>query len=84
MHDLNSKMPTNVSESTTVTIVGVANGTPVDSRVPPTYGVTSYTVPSEKTAPSHPLSDGAVQVGNSVLDARVPESKILRDPSEDI
>lgn len=84
MHEVNSKMPKNVSESTTVTIVGVANGTPTDPRIPPTYGVTSYTAPNEKTAPSRPLSDGAVQVGNSVLDARVSESKILRDRSEDI
>jgi hypothetical protein len=84
MSDLNSKMPMNVSESTTVTIVGVSNGTPVDSRALPTYGVTSYTVPSENTKPSHPLSEGAVQVGNSVLNARVPETKILRDRPEDV
>jgi hypothetical protein len=84
MSDLNSKTPMNVSESTTVTIVGVSNGTPVDSRALPTYGVTSYTVPSENTKPSHPLSEGAVQVGNSVLKARVPETKILRDRPEDV
>jgi hypothetical protein len=43
----------------------------------------SYTLPSENTEPSHPLSEGAVRVGNSLLSARVPEAAILRDEAED-
>jgi hypothetical protein len=60
MAESNSKMPVNVSESTTVTIVGVSNLAPADSRALPSYGVMSYTVPSENTSPSHPLNEGAV------------------------
>jgi hypothetical protein len=83
MTESNSKTPVNVSESTTITIVGVSNLTPADSRALPTYGVMSYTAPSENTAPSTPLNEGAVRVGNSLLNARVPESAILRDETED-
>ncbi len=83
MSESNSKTPVAIS-STTVTIVGVSNLTPADSRALPTYGVTSFTMPSENTAPSHPLNEGAVRVGNSLLSARVPESAILRDKAEDI
>jgi hypothetical protein len=84
MADTQSKPPVNVSESTSVTIVGNYNATPPDSRALPTYSVTSYTVATESTTPSHPLNEGAVRVGNSLLDARVPESAILRDRSEDV
>jgi hypothetical protein len=83
MPESNPKTPVNVSESTTVTIVGVSNMAPADSRALPTYEVTSFTVPSENTAPSHPLNEGAVRVGNSLLSARVPESAILRDKAEE-
>lgn len=84
MADSNTKTPVNISESTTVTIVGVSNlAVPTDSRALPTYGVSSYTMPSENTSPSHPLNEGAVRVGNSLLSARVPESAILRDKAED-
>jgi len=83
MTEMNPNTPlVNIMESTTVTIVGVSNA-PADSRELPTYSVMSYTVPSENAAPSHPLSEGAVRVGNSLLSARVPESAILRDKSED-
>jgi len=83
MAESNSKTPVNVSGSTSITIVGVSNLTPADPRALRPYGVMSYTVPSENTAPSPPLSEGAVQVGNSLLNARVPESAILRDEAED-
>jgi hypothetical protein len=83
MSESNFKTPVDVS-STTVTIVGVSNLTPPDSRALPTYGVTSFTMPSENTQPSRPLNEDAVRVGNSLLDARVPESAILRDRAEDI
>lgn len=81
MTESNSKMPANVSESTTVTIVGVSNLAPADSRELPTYSVTSYTAPSESLGPSRPLSEGAVRLGNSLLNANVPESAIRRDTS---
>ncbi len=84
MAESNSKPPTNISESTTVTIVGVSNLAPGDSRALPTYEVTSYTAPGENTERSHPLSEGAVRVGNSLLNARVPETAILRDRPEDL
>jgi hypothetical protein len=84
MSETESKAPVSVSESTTITIVGVSNATPSDSRELPTYGVTSYTVPTENTAPSHPLNEGAVRVGNSLVRARVPEAAILRDTVEDL
>jgi hypothetical protein len=84
MPESDSKMPKNVSESTTITIVGVSNLAPADPRVLRPYGVMSYTVPSENTSPSLPLSEDAVQVGNSLLNARVPESAILRDKAEDL
>jgi len=85
MAEMNPKTPPeSTSESTSVTIVGISNLTPADSRALPSYSVTSYTVPTEGTAPSRPLNEGAVRVGNSLLNARVPESKILRDRPEDI
>jgi len=84
MAESNFKTPVDISESTTVTILGPVNSTPSDWREgATTYGVTSYTVPSENTSPSQPLTEGAVRVGNSLLNARVPESAILRDRSED-
>lgn len=83
MAESNPKPPANISESTTVTIVSVSNLTPTDSRALPTCGVTSYTVPSENQTPSRPLDEGAVRVGNSLISARVPESAILRDRTED-
>jgi hypothetical protein len=83
MAESNPKTPLTTSESTTVTIVGVSNLTLADPRALPTCGVTSYTLPSENTAPSHPLNEDAVRVGNSLLSARVPESAILRDRAED-
>jgi hypothetical protein len=70
-------------ETATTTIIGVSNLAIRDPRTPPEYGVMSYTASSENTAPSRPLSEGAVKIGNSLLDARVPESAILRDTSED-
>ena len=83
MTESNFKTPADISESTTV-IVGVSNATPADSRALPTYAVTSLTMPSDDNRPSRPLNDGAVRVGNSLLDARVSESAILRDRVEDI
>jgi hypothetical protein len=84
MSESNLKAPVDISESTTVTIVGISNATPDDSRAVPTYGVTSFTMPSDNTQPSRPLNEDAVRVGNSLLNARVPESAILRDRTEDI
>jgi hypothetical protein len=83
MSESKSQTPAAIS-STTVTIVGVSNLAPADSRALPTYGVTSFTMPSDNPAPSHPLNEGAVRVGNSLLSARVPESAILRDRAEDV
>jgi len=85
MSEANSKIPpVSRTESTTVTIVGISNSMPADSRELPSYSVTSYTVPSESTNTSNPLNESAVRVGNSLLDARVPESAILRDRSEEL
>jgi hypothetical protein len=85
MSEANSKIPpVSHTESTTVTVVGVSNLVPGDSRELPSYSVTSYTVPSESAKTSNPLNESAVRVGNSLLGAHVPESVILRDRSEDI
>lgn len=85
LSDLKDHVEVARSQSTTVTVIGVSNFVPpADSRALPTYGVTSYTVPMDSAAPSRPLSEGAVRVGNSLLTARVPESAILRDTAEDI
>jgi hypothetical protein len=81
MTEVNPTTPMN--DSTTVTIVGVSNFALPDSREMPTYGVTSYIVPDHDSAPSSPLSEGAVRVGNSLLSAYVPESAILRDHGGD-
>jgi hypothetical protein len=84
MSEANSKTPpVSSTESTTVTIVGISNLAPPDSRELTSYSVTTYTVPSESTKTSNPLNEAAVRVGNSLLDAHVPESAILRDRSED-
>lgn len=84
MAELESKPPAPRSESTTVTIVGVSNFAAADPRVLRSCQVMSYTAPSENITPSLPLNDMAVKVGNSLLDARVPESAFLRDESEDL
>ena len=75
--------PMSHTGSTTVTIVQVSN-LPADSRELPSYSVTSYTVPSESTKASNPLNEAAVRIGNSLLNAHVPESAILRDRSEEL
>jgi hypothetical protein len=75
------KLPLPSSESKTITIIGPANA-PVAGELPD-YSTASFTLPSENIAPSQPISEGAVRVGNSVLSARVPESAILRDESGD-
>jgi len=80
MSEANSKTPPlSNTESTTVTIVSNYNLVPADARELPSYSVTSYTAPSENTKTSNPLNEAAVRVGNSLLDAHVPESAILRD-----
>jgi hypothetical protein len=75
--------PMYTGETTTTTIVGVSNLAVRDARALPECEVMSYTLTTEKNAPSSPLSEGAVRVGNSLLSARVSESKILRDTSEE-
>jgi len=84
MSEFNKAQPQIKSESTT--IVGVVHHAPPDPyKVAPCYGSMSYTV-SDKQAdatPSQPLSAGAVRVVNSVLSAKVSESAIRRDGSED-
>jgi hypothetical protein len=85
MSEMRPEVPIYSGEATTTTIifVGVSNSAIRDPRTPPECGVMSYTVSSENTVPSRPLSENAVRIGNSLLDARVPESAILRDTSED-
>jgi hypothetical protein len=82
MNDFGTNTPLGIPESsvTTVTYVGISNA-PI--RDPNACSVMSYTLPSENTEPSRPLSEGAVRVGNSLLSARVPESAILRAGPED-
>lgn len=84
MDELIPEMPMYSSETTTTTIVGVSNLAVRDYGTVPESVVMSYTVPSDNMAPSRPLSDDAVRVGNSLLDAHVTENAILRDCSEDI
>ncbi len=82
MKELTRETPRYSSDATTTTIIWVSNSAIRDPRMLPESGVMSYTVSSENTAPSRPLSESAVRIGNSLLDARVPESAILRDTSE--
>jgi hypothetical protein len=70
-------------ETTLTTIIGVSNLSVPDPREVPQCQVMSYIAPTEDIAPSHPLSEGAVRVGDSLLNARVPEAAIQRDASED-
>jgi hypothetical protein len=70
-------------ENTLTTIIGVANLSVRDPREVPQCQVMSYIAPSEGVSPSHPLSEGAVRIGDSLLNARVPEVAILRDATED-
>jgi hypothetical protein len=78
---MNTKPPMPVSESTTMNVI-VSNLTPPDRNLTPTYSVCSYTLPSESAEYSVPLSERAVRLGNSLLNAAVPESAILRDGDE--
>jgi hypothetical protein len=72
-----------VHETTLTTIIGVSNLSVRDPRQVPECQVMSYIAPTESVPPSRALSEGAVRVGDSLLNARVPEAAILRDPSED-
>jgi hypothetical protein len=81
--DLMLEVPMYAGETTTTTIIGVSNLDIRDSRALPESAVMSYTLPTENPSPSVPLSEAVVRVGNSLLDARVPESAFLRDKSEE-
>jgi len=72
-----------MEETTLITIIGGANLFVRDPRELQECQVMSYVVPTENASPSHPLSEGAVRVGDSLLNARVPEAAILRDTSRD-
>ena len=81
--DQESTFPMYQSERTTVTIVGVSNMAGNDlSRMSSAQSVTSCSMPADVAFRSRPLSEGAVRVGNSLLNARVPEDKFLRDTEE--
>lgn len=71
------------SESTTITIVGDHNTAQASAWAMPTSGTCSYTAPDDIPCPSAPLSDRAIELGNSLLTV-VPEDAILRDTSGDI
>jgi hypothetical protein len=73
-----------MNETTLTTIIGVSNLSVRDAREVPECQVMSYIAPTENVSPSHPLSEGAVRVGDSLLNARVPEAAILRDAPEDL
>lgn len=80
-----SDIPIPLSDSTTITIVGTSNFVaPADSRELRSYEVMSYTAPSENVGPSDPLDESAIRIGNSLLNAQVPEEAFLRDDPEDI
>ena len=73
-------LPLYFSDSPTITVVGVSNmGTDFLS----VECVTSCSLPSEHAAPSQPLNDATVRIGNSLLGARVPEDRIRRDSAEE-
>ena len=72
-----------MDETTLTTIIGVSNLSVRDPRELQECQVMSYVALTENASPSHPLSEGAVRVGDSLLNARVPEAAILRDTSED-
>jgi hypothetical protein len=72
--------PLYFSDGPTVTIVGVSN---MGADFMSVESVTTCSIPSESMMPSKPLSRAAVRVGNSLLNARVPESRIRRDYAEE-
>ena len=81
--DQENLLPVYLGEASTVTIVGVSNMSETDVRgMSSCQSVTSYSVSADVTSRSRPLSEGAVRVGNSLLNARVPETKFLRDNEE--
>jgi hypothetical protein len=73
-----------VSETTTITIIGDQNMAPADSWALPASNICSYTLPEDGARPSAPLSEGAVRIGNSILSALVPERAIRREEAEDL
>lgn len=72
-------LPQNVSDSHTMNVVVSV----VNFCSPEMSMVNSYTLPTENIAPSRALDEGAVRVGDSLINARVPESRIRRDRSEE-
>ncbi|MGA7886520.1 MAG: hypothetical protein WCA44_12320 [Acidobacteriaceae bacterium] len=83
--DLFGAFPQSVSDSNSMNlVVGVENMAAPSEPFETAYSVNSYTIPSENSARSAVLDRGAVRVGNSVITARVPEARILRDRSEEI
>jgi hypothetical protein len=78
--DQGNAFPLFRSDSPTVTIVGVSNmaGTDIEG-MSSVQSVTSCSIPADVASRSRPLSEGAVRVGNSLLNARVPEANFLRD-----
>ena len=78
-----NSLPLYMGEASTVTIVGVSNMSETDIMgLSSLQSVTSYSVSADVTSRSRPLSEGAVRVGNSLLNARVSETKFLRDEEE--
>lgn len=78
-HILYAEIPLNISDSNSMNmdIVGDLNM--------PALSITtaSVTLPMENTARSSVLDASAVRVGNSLISARVSESRILRDVTEE-
>jgi len=72
--------PLYFAESPTITIVGVQN---MGTNLLSAQSVTSFSIPSDYTAPSEPLTDFTVRIGDSLLNARVPEDRIRRDYAEE-
>jgi hypothetical protein len=82
--ELFNAFPRNISDSNTMNVVvGVQNMATPSQPFEVASGCGSYTVSGENIARSAVLDRGAVRVGNSVIAARVSESRILRDTSEE-
>ena len=73
-----------MNESVTVTIVGMSNMPGSAVKGMSAQSVNSYSIRTDSAAPSCPLSEGAIRVGNTLLTARVAEDRFLRDDAEEL